>query len=318
MRNWLNPFRGWSTERKANGLATFIAAAALGWLAFEFPPTPAGADSHRRPASKSRPVLVTAAKPAISAETVADPATEAADNSPLAPLHQKLARLAAGRKFLEQVPDYTATFCKQELVDGELLEEASIQFKCRHQPFSVYLRWDSGDEGRELIYVDGANDGEMIVHGGGWKKRLPALSISPNSSLAMAESRYPITKVGLLELIKTIQDVHAADLEKQNISRCAQLADQEFEGRMCSVFQVEYRDAASSPVYRKSLVMLDKEWNVPVYTRNFGWPDAHQQLAAEELDEATLIEFYTYSGIQFRQQLASNDFDRGNEDYSFR
>ncbi len=318
MRNWLNPFRGWSDERKANGLASLIAAGAMGWLAFEFPPKPAGADSVRRPAVKSRAVTVTAAKPAISADANVATAAPVTDASPLAALHQKLARLAAGRQFLEQVPDYTATFCKQELVQGELLEEASIQLKCRHQPFSVYLHWESGDEGRELLYVEGANDGEMIVHGGGWKARLPALSIAPDSSLAMKESRYPITKVGLLELIKTMQAVHAEDLAKQNIAKCERLADQEFDGRPCSVFQVEYRDAASSPEYRKSLVMLDNEWNVPLYTRNFGWPDAHQQLTGTELDDATLIEYYTYSDVQFRQQLASNDFDRGNEDYRFK
>ena len=42
--------------------------------------------------------------------------------------------------------------------------------KVRHEPFSIYLKWLSGEVGREVLYVDGANDGEMFVRSGGWKK----------------------------------------------------------------------------------------------------------------------------------------------------
>jgi hypothetical protein len=229
-------------------------------------------------------------------------------------VRRKIALLEQGRAFLEKIPDYTAQFVKQELVSGELLDEQSIYLKCRHRPFSVYLKWETGDEGREVLYLDGAHDGDMIVHGGGWKARLPSLSISPTSSLAMKESRYPITNVGLLELVKTMLQVHAGDLANNTIARCEALAGQEFDGRPCDGFLVEYRDAATSPIYRKSIVLIDKE----VYTRNFGWPDARTQATGDALDEATLIEYYTYADLRFRQQLAEADFDRGNEDYRFR
>ncbi len=46
--------------------------------------------------------------------------------------------------FLQQTPDYTAQFTKQELVAGELTEEQSIYVKIRHQPFSIYLKWLTG------------------------------------------------------------------------------------------------------------------------------------------------------------------------------
>ena len=70
--------------------------------------------------------------------------------------------------------------------------------------------------------------------------------------------------------------------------------------------------------YRKSIVLIVKEWNVPLYTRNFSWPGADAPQIAAELDDATLIEFYTFSDVQFRQQLAEADFDRKNEEYRFR
>jgi hypothetical protein len=325
MLRWLRRVTAGNSEHRANGLAAGIAFTAVTILYLEAPPVPAGADSLRIAHRRGSPVILESAPVGQALASVVEPGpvAVAADLTPAQQAEQTLRRkmelIERGRKFLETVPDYTAQFMKQELVDGELTEEQQIEFKCRHQPFSVYLKWQSGDVGRELLYVDGANDGEMVVHAGGWKARLPSLSISPTSSLAMGEARYPITNVGLLELAKTMLANHADDLAKSNVQRCEQLKDQEFEGRKCDVFVVEYKDAAGSPTYRKSVVLFDKEWSVPLYTKNFGWPDANTATqTAAELDDATLIEFYTYSDVQLRLQLADADFDRTNEEYRFK
>ena len=321
MRLWRFPFSRWNAERKANGLAGLIALSAVGVLYFEMPPTPAGANAISRSAGKARPVMIAQTPaPAAQADAAAesaDPAATPADRAKQT-LQLKMALLEKGRTFLESIPDYTAQFCKQELVHGELTEEQMIHLKCRHRPFSVYLKWEIGDEGREVLYIDGQNEGDMIVHGGGWKARLPALSITPTSSLALKESRYPITNAGLLELAKTMLTVHTEDLAKSAIEKCEKLADQEFDGRACDVFLVEYRDATVSPTYRKSITLIDKEWHVPVYARNFGWPNEGSTAAGEQLDEETLVEYYTYAEVRFRQQLAEVDFDRSNEDYRFK
>lgn len=321
MLRWLRRVFG-NSELRANGLAGFIAITAVGFLYLESPPIPAGANSVRLTKQKPSGVFLTTGQ---ALANVVEPVAVAAVAAELTPqqqtelaLQRKGQQLELGRKFLESIPDYTAQFTKQELVHDELLEEQTIFLKCRHQPFSVYLNWLTGDAGREVLYVDGANNGEMIVHAGGWKARLPALSISPESSLAMKESRYPITNAGLLALIETMLRVQADDIAKNNVARCEQLKDQEFDGRMCSVFVVEYKDAQTSPTYRKSIALIDKEWNVPLYARNFGWPDGEAPQTASELDDATLIEYYTFTDLQFRQQLAEADFDRGNEEYRFR
>lgn len=330
MSRWLIPFRNWSEERKANSLAGMVAVGALAVLYFEASPVPAGSGSHRIAAVRSRALVLQSAPTAGSQVMASIPATAAATSSSrdvtaatgespsMTTLRTKVALLEKGKTFLKATPDYTAVFSKQELVGSELLDCQEIYLKCRHEPLSLYLRWLSGDEGREVLYVDGTNGGEMVVHGGGWKARLPSLSISPDSSLAMQESRYPVTKAGLLGTVEIMLGVHAEDLAGDRIARCEQLADEEFDGRMCSAFLIEYRDSRTSPVYRKSITLIDKEWNVPLYTRNFGWPSDGESATGEELDEATLIEFYTFTEVQFRQQLAAADFDRSNEEYLFR
>jgi hypothetical protein len=323
MLRWVRKLVPGDAEHRANGLAAVIALSAVSLLYLEAPPVPAGTDSIRIASHRSPTLRKAASNSQVLANVVEQ--VSAASTTPLSPTQQtehavrrKLEMLELGRKFLESVPDYTAQFSKQELVGGELLDEQIIQFKCRHQPFSLYLKWLSGDVGREVLYVDGQHDGDMIVHAGGWKARLPSLSISPNSPLALGESRYPVTNAGLLPLIKTIVAAHAHDATRDSIQRCEQLPDEEFDSRQCAVFVVMYKNSQVSPVYRKSIVLIDKEWNVPLYTRNFGWPDANAAQTETELDDATLIEFYTYTDVQFRQQLAEVEFDRTNEEYRFR
>jgi hypothetical protein len=322
-------FRIWSSldaQRQSNLIAGGIVLAAIGFLRLEAAPVPAGSETMHRSATRhlalklEMPVVANlAAATTTSAESVADQT-----GAPLSPaelarqtLERKLAQLKAGIAFLRKTPDYTAQFMKQELVGGELSDEQEISLKVRHEPFSVYLKWNTGDRGREVLYVDGENDGEMLVRAGrGLKAKLGTLSLAPDGTLAMSEARYPITKAGLLELALIIEEAHEVDLKTSNFSRCEQLADQEFDGRKCWCYYIEYADAQGSPQYRKSVTLIDQEWSVPVYIKNYAWPTPDLATAdPEAMDEATLIEYYTYSEVRFRQQLANSDFDRENEEY---
>ena len=235
-----------------------------------------------------------------------------------ATLRDKVERLERGRTFLNTIPAYTAEFHKQEVVRGELLGEQTIYMKCRHKPFSVYLLWMTGDTGREVIYIDGANRGKMIAHDGGWKARIPAFHLSIDSSLAMRDARYPVTTAGLLGLIEIMDGVHQNDLRCQNFESCELDLNQPFDGRSCDVFITKYRSAIDSPVYRKSITWIDREWNVPLHSQHFEWPSSRISVAEAKLDEATLIESYSFTDIALEPQLSDRDFDRANPDYRFR
>ncbi len=301
-------------QSKANCSAAAIAFGTILFLQLECAPRPAGADTMRLVVSKTAPVVVEIRK----AEPQPTDENLTPEQLVESTLKRKIGLLEKGIAFLQKTPDYTAQFSKQEVVDGELLEEQTMLMKLRHEPFSVYLKWMDYDVGREVIYADGVNDGNMLVHAGGWKARLPAISVEPDSSLAMKEARHPITQAGLLNLAKTILEHHHADVSKQNITGCEQAADQSIGGRDCWCFVTSYRDAASSPDYRKSITLIDKEWSIPLFIKNFGWPNDDVVLSGEELDEATLIEQYTYADVKFRSSLTALDFDRANEEYGFK
>lgn len=216
---------------------------------------------------------------------------------------------------LSAMPGYTATFSKQEVVADELSDEQVMQIKIRHQPFSVYMKWTTGHKGRQLLYVAGEHDGRMLVKLGGWKKRLPALKLDPSGSMAMKESRYPITKAGLLELVRESLAIRRGDMVKTEGVRCQLIESHEFDGRPCYAFVVEYADRSVSDRYRKSEMLIDRELGVPVMVRNFAWPA--EGSGGELTDEATLVEFYTYRDIKFQSEVAGGDFDRGNKAYRF-
>ena len=315
----------WSTldpQRKSNLIAGGVVLAAIGFLRLEAAPIPAGSEFSLTAANKThgfqlalKPVLPTATASA-GTDSVASTAPLSAADLAKQTLQRKLALVNTGIEFLRKMPDYTAQFVKQESVGGQLSNEQEIFMKVRHEPFSVYLKWLTEERGQEALYVDSENDGEMLVRSAGWKSKLGTLSLPPDGSIAMSKARYPITRAGMLELALMIKEYHEQDLAVGNFNRCEQLADQDFDGRSCAGFLLEYKDTAGSPLYRKSVTLIDKEWSIPVYIKNYTWPEPDQAaLVDAALDEATLIEAYSYSDIKFRLQLANSDFDRNNEEY---
>jgi len=237
--------------------------------------------------------------------------------TPAIEVHRRsIALLEEGIRRLERLPGYTAEFSKQEVVDGELTDSQKMTLKLRHEPFSVYMKWTEGKPGQELLYVDGKNDGEMIVKPGGWKGRvLGTLKLDPNGSMALSESRHPVTEVGLVNLAKTILDYRYDEADWTEGYDC-RYDRTEIDGRPCHRFTIVYDSPQDRPEYRKSVVCLDREWLAVTYIENYGWPA--EDIPADRLDEETLVERYAYTDINLDTQLAAMDFDAANGKYGLR
>ncbi len=324
-------WRGGSGSSKRSGfLAGLTLFAAIVFLYLNFEPAPAGADrKHRKveiarlaasieampkPTSQVAPAPVN--PPAAGQRTVAQGPTEFDRMA----MYMNMILLEQGRRRLADVSDYTCTFFKQERLGAELSEGQIMELKMRHKPFSVYMKWLNGEKGRELLYVDGEQDNKMIVHPGGWKARIvPSIKLEPDSSLAMSESRHPVTMVGLLKLCDEIVARRKNEIEHRCPVRCQFFENETANDRPCYCFVSVYLDRKNSEEYRKSIQYIDREWLLPICVKNFVWPEAKQSFANEAaLDEATLVEHYAYTELQFNQQLANDDFDRANKSYNFR
>lgn len=313
-----------------NVVSLLVALAAVGLVLFGFddPPADAGAENEQRLIARFSGAIAEATGerpqngPGDPTDSPADRAAPTPDGLALEgreALTRNLEFLQQAFQKLSRVSDYTAMMFTQERVGGEMNPPHIMHVKLRHEPFSIYMKWLAGeDKGRELLYVAGQNDGHMLVKLGGLKGRLlPAVKVDPHGALALSKSRHAITEAGLLNLVRTLIEHRRKDLQGESVAACRMTDGHEFDGRPCYRFVLEFASPAVSETYRKSVQFFDRELLIPVCIRNYGWPK-REGLAAERLDEATLLEHYAYSDIRLNQQLADRDFDRTNAKYAFR
>jgi len=228
-----------------------------------------------------------------------------------------LLMLKDGIRLLNSVDTYTATFHKQERIGGDLSEVQAIDLKVRHFPkFAVYMNWRNGDRGRQLLYNKQYEDGDMVVKLGGLKGRLlPGIKLNPHGSMATSESRYPVTNAGILGMLKQIVAHREHDLVHDHAVSCQRLRNQPFDGHDCYCFLFVYNDPDISTTYRKSIILIDAVRHIPLMARNYTWATDCDDMPAEELDELTLIEGYSFTAIDFAEEVLAIEFSRDNPRY---
>jgi hypothetical protein len=216
------------------------------------------------------------------------------------------------RQIEREVNDYTCTLVKRERVDGKLTEPEYAFTKVRHQPFSAYLYFLKPDEvtGREVIYVAGQNDGNLIAHEAkGLKALVGAVNLKPNSPMAMHGNRYPITELGVLNLTKRLVEVGESD-RKFGECEVQEYPNAKINNRTCTCIQVKHPVPRKNFRYHLARIYIDDELNVPIRFEAYDWP---QQAGGQPL----LLEEYTYVNLKLNVGLTDADFDPRNPNYKF-
>ena len=129
------------------------------------------------------------------------------------PLMPALHWAQQGLPAVQGFQDYSATMVKRERVGGKLGEHEYMFAKIRHRPFSVYLYFLGPEnlKGQEVIFVQGQNNGNMWAHTIGVKDRLVGtVSLKPDGFIAMQGNRYPLTEIGLVNLVRRLVEVARA------------------------------------------------------------------------------------------------------------
>jgi hypothetical protein len=205
-------------------------------------------------------------------------------------------------------------------VHGELLDHEFMTCKVRHArtdnqaavPFGVYLGFLKPDSvrGREVIFVEGRNEGKMIAHEGGIKGRfLPTVNLMPTSTLAMRGNRYPITEVGIMTLTRRLIEKGERD-RKQGDCHVRLVNGATVRDRACTMLEVIHHDQKPQYDFHLARVFLDRELNMPIRYEAYGWP-------ANSGDAPPLLEEYTYMDVKINVGLTDVDFDPTNTHYRF-
>lgn len=219
------------------------------------------------------------------------------------------------------INDYTALLVKREQVHGELTDHQFIHAKIRNrklagdritQPLSVYLKFlkPADVQGREVIYVEGQNNGNLIAHEGGFKGRfLPTVNIPPDGLIAMRGQRYPMTEIGVENLIvKLIERGQTA--RKFADAQCEFRKNAKIKDRTCTVFQLTLPTKQPELMFYQAQIFIDDLLNVPIRYIAYDWP--RREGAPPEV-----LEEYNYLNLQVNVGLTDRDFDPDNPEYNF-
>jgi len=226
--------------------------------------------------------------------------------------HEKLKHLQ------ENIHDYEAVMIKQERINGTLMPAEYMNIKVRNrrdfgnrrQPFSIYVRFlrPNAVKGREVIYVDGRNDGNLIAHESGILN-LMRVNLAPRGSMAMRGNRYPITDAGIENLVAKL-------IERGERDRATGLCDVQFfenakvMDRTCTMIQVKHDEEREPLDFHIGRIYIDDEHQVPIRYEAYLWPGPNDK-------ELPLLESYTYAKLKINVGLTDKDFDPDNKEYDF-
>ena len=231
---------------------------------------------------------------------------EIPENHPYVPV-LKLAY--AAQAAIGEVKDYQGVLTKRELI-GKKLQTHQMEIKVRHEPFSVYLKFREPFAGREVLYVAGKNNNQMLAHeGSGLSSLIGTISLPLDSREAMKDNKYPINMIGMKNMIDKM--IETWEFETQ-LGECdvKYYPNAQLGNVPCRV--VETSHPTPRRQFRFSLVRLyiDRETNLPIRCECFGFP-----MTADE--SAPLVEEYTYTSLRINIGLRDFDFDRTNPSYQF-
>jgi hypothetical protein len=246
-----------------------------------------------------------------SAAPVVNPAIRPGDPSEH-PLMPALRWATQGLPGIESIHDYTGTLIKRERIGATLAEEQYLAIKVRHKPFSVYLNFlkPVALKGQECIYIDGQNGGKMWAHTTGIKDTLVGtVSLEPDSNLAMAGQRYPLTQIGILNLTRRLIEVASEDV-KYGECEVKYFKGAKINDRVCTCTQVVHPVPRKNFLFNVARIFVDDQLNIPIRYEAYDWPKAAG-------GPPELIEEYTYVNMKLNVGLTDADFDITNPAYHF-
>ena len=216
------------------------------------------------------------------------------------------------------VQDYSCVLVKRERVNGRLRDHEYIYAKVRHDvspehPFGVYLRYLAPGrvKGREVLFVDGRNNGQLVARNGGKRFSFVVTSLDPQGPSAMQGNRYPITEIGILRLTERLIEVAETTISDPTQAEVCQVQiypSARIDGRECRCIEVKNVERREGQRFHVARIFIDKDLRVPRRYEAYDWPRSDDS-------GPILLEEYTYTKLKLNEGFSELDFDRGNVAY---
>lgn len=257
-------------------------------------------------ASAQPGTLLNAPNPTAQASTTGSKYPPVDERHPLAPA-LKLAK--SSRKSVEAVRDYQCLLIKREQLNGDMLTQ-TMEMKFREEPFSVYLKFQEPNPGREILFVKGQNENKLLAHeGSGLKSLVGTVPLALDDPRVRSENRHPITEIGMKNLIDKV--IAQWEYEGQYGEATVQyFPEAKIGGVSCPAIECMHPQARRQFPFHLSRLYIDAASNLPVRIENYAFPTAAGQ-------QPPLVEEYTYVKVQTNVGLTNQDFSTKNPAYKF-
>lgn len=228
------------------------------------------------------------------------------------PLYIPLEVAYKARRALDEVNDYSCVFAKREMLKNRLLK-TTMAMKFREKPFSVYLKFLDLNQGREVIYIQGQNNNNFAVHEAGLKSVLGTFNLPTNGPDAMAENRYPITSIGLKNMIELLakqweNDGKYAGVTTQKLPQSKIVSGNGYI--TCTCYEANYQRFKEFK-YARTRLYVDDSTGIAIGVQRFGFPAKNEK-------EPPISEEYFYTELKLNPKLTNADFDIKNPRYAFK
>jgi len=202
--------------------------------------------------------------------------------------------------YQKRVRDYTVTFYKQERIKGKLKKTELIDVMFREKPFSLFMKWEQ-NAGKidKLLYVEGQNDNQMLVHPTGLFAGIKSVKKNPRDREIKQTNLSTPDEFGFYRFMKSLVDVYQT-AKKNGDLKTKYLGEKMIEGRRCLILERTLPQKKQYPDAR--LIMeFDVECLLPVSLSSYDW-------------QGKLIARYSFKNIKFNVKLASNKFNPKTHD----
>ena len=97
------------------------------------------------------------------------------------------------------------------------------------------------------------------------------VSIEPSSAIAMHNQHYPLTELGLLNMVKRLVEVAEQD-KKYGECDVKFFKGAKINNRTCTCIQVLHPVPRRNFIFHEAKIFVDDELNLPIRYESYDWP----------------------------------------------
>ena len=134
--------------------------------------------------------------------------------------------------------------------------------------------------------------------------------VDARGTLAMQDQRYPITQIGILNMVRRMVCVAEQDVQHDECE-VRFFAEGKINDRVCTWFQAVHPVSRQFFHFHLARVFVDDQLKIPIRYEAYTWPN-------EPGGSPVLLEEYNYLDLKLNNGFSDEDFSVDNPAYHFR